>query len=210
MKKKYFLFILCFKAFSYSPNLYSKLICNNNLDTVQVTIGSCTYNVEVCYSCSVTVPGSITVGAIWYLDSMQQNCIPVSQLFDNIYAYVISPEFIFNYLCPNTEPNPCEKNKDPHSYQYVDVNWYYCWKTVLILEPDNNEYRYFNACDDNAVCTYRLYYCKDENGQFQHFLDGFDGPIGEVNCDKTYSEITIPTQYGVYSECFNVMPPCGK
>lgn len=172
-----------------------------------VTVGSCTYLVDLCILCQFSYPGKIKVNSFRNISGCTDT-LDYGEITQQIFTQLSNPTSIWLNLCKDTLP-PC-KNAPPY---VVKLEMPICWKIKLdyqdLQDTTNNVYLSY-PCDDDAYCQQEYLYCRDKYGNKIVRKGGYFGYNFPYSCTLESYQITRPTVLNDESDCFILRTPCNQ
>ncbi|MCK5740860.1 MAG: hypothetical protein KAH48_01470 [Chlorobi bacterium] len=174
--------------------------------TVNIDVGGCPYEVQLCVKCSLTgyTASSVMIMGIMPIP-MTPACVnnmPYDDVVQYVELFVTNPDYYYTYVCTTNDPPPC-----PAQSGEIELYHWNCWKIELI-EYFGDETLHFTPCGD-TYCYEKITWCYDANFN-KYNRTVVDGPtqVGEPECTLEAHEIEVPTVVGEFSECFIYPTAC--
>ena len=166
--------------------------------TVTMSVGSCNYDVQICYKCGLAYPGEATIVGLTLLPSSPPcTPLPINTVIQQLYSQMSTYNFFLSNLCPymSTVP-PC-----PEGSEEVKIYHNICWKKKKIIYFGEETF-YYTPCSSD-VCVETFKWCTELPS-----MNVIKIPISTVpnyttiSCTLEGHEITEPVNVGDESECF--------
>lgn len=176
--------------------------------SINMTINGCPYKLDLCAYCSPL--GNIRQTKIRSLTQIitVPACVQswtFQQVLNYVNAQIQTMSFYMQYLCPNYNYPPCEPPSGVTSRTYNEP---ICWHVKKIMYFDE-EHHIYAACDGSAYCETVKEYCIESGGGVRQTT--VSGPTlrdGPISCTLEGSEITVPSSYDVWSDCYILHTGC--
>lgn len=188
------LFVISFEAKAQCPDGYDQT-------TVEIDVGSCTYDVVICYKCEDEM-GTTTSDILVYRWTIQDNCVQAppmntNEVYEGIWEEVTQPAFL-NNLCGLA--GPCDVS--PGGF------WFTVSVDQCFIKIKAGDRIWYSPCwEGNTPCVIVYRICWDPS------LPGFKKIIEQDWTDySTYScpstEPPDPVNNGDETTCFGLSSPC--
>lgn len=172
---------------------------------VTFSIGTCTYDVIICYKCDPTHLNEAYIKEINF-DVSQSNCIPPGPtLWNAVKAQINQPSFAWYELCLDEwNASNCEEEE----FQEFNIQWPMCLYYERYMDGQIEKIRY--ATCGTSYCNEKIRTCFNySTQQYERHVISYDLVGGSPECDEFYHEITLPTTLNTPSDCFKSMSsPC--
>lgn len=167
-----------------------------------VTVGSCTYLVDLCILCQFSYPGKIKVNSFRNISGCTDT-LDYGEITQQIFTQLSNPTSIWLNFCQDTFP-PC-KNTPRKVYEFETP---ICWKLVLDNINGTDSTWLALPCDYDAYCYEEHKYCKDKYGVIHHTNGSFFGYNFPPECKLEGHEIIKPIFLHEESECYIMHTIC--
>ncbi|MCB0703565.1 MAG: hypothetical protein KDC55_12735 [Ignavibacteriae bacterium] len=131
--------------------------------TINMNVGGCIYEFEICYKCSPLGAGATKVQLGTTPTLITPGCVPTvpfNQVIDYILSQIQTPAFLFSEICIfNPNIPPCDGPPPPYLVTFYLPQ---CWQAEVIYYFGSNTI-YFSPCsEDYCETTYSI--CVDGSG----------------------------------------------
>jgi len=167
-----------------------------------MTVNGCAYSVTICYKCSIL--GNIYETYVVGFSQIQPDLCEQTWSFDQVLNYLTNTvnthSFFISVLCPGvTFVPPCE---DENVFSITHLDWL-CWRVKRTMYGDQLHFVYEKCPEADAYCLRKVRYCRDNSGNiYTTYLQGPEIINGPIDCAIESSEIVIPAEFDVWSDCF--------
>lgn len=176
--------------------------------TVTMTINNCPYKLDLCAYCSML--GNIHETQIRSITQIITSppCIQTwdfQQVLNYVNSQIQTMTFFSLYLCPNFNYPPCVP---PSGVTARTYNEPICWHVKKVIYF-GEEHHVYAMCDGSAYCKTVKEYCVEPNGTVRETV--VSGPTlenGPIGCTQKGSEITVPSSFDVWSDCYIFHTAC--
>lgn len=198
--------------FSYQSESKAQCPTGYNIDNRYLIVNGCGYHVKICYKCSILgniFEISVVSFTLIQPDLCTQTWTP-QQVLDYINNQIRTTNFFMSVLCLRdmiTWAPPCDQ--DPESYLTIRFHEWICLHGKRTMYGDQLHYVYERCPESDAHCYYERKYCRNNNNEL--VLDQTYGPElrgGPIDCQTDFSEIVIPAEFDVWSDCFKYKTQC--